>query len=532
MVDSAAPLARALAASIIGIDAIPVRVEARITPGAPGLRLIGLPDHDTAPTDVRARVLAAITASTVDWPQRHITVRLLPTALPKPGTGLDLPIATAMLAANGTVPVKACARTLFIGELDPDGTIRAVPGVVPAARCADAIGADAIVVPPANAAEARLVGGVTVLTAGSLRELVTLLRGDQPGNGPDAPPIPPGAPPPADPEALAQRSTADPTARDIPDTSVLALAASAAGGHHLLVRGTPGSATQILADTLADLLPPLDVDAELEVAAIHSVAGLLDTGRPPSPKPPVAHLSPREDLADLQGGRAAPHALYQPGAAALAHLGVLRVDDLTRMHTTVLNAIADTLHHKRPQTSVIEQSGYRYPADFLLAATVTHHPIPEHGTEHGPGRDGAGLSPFRHHLLHHIPLRLDLQPDSPSGHSTSAGPASNTDGSWTASLAAAAERVREARDRARKRLDGTGVSLNAQLQPRHLLTDFPPAIDAIAYLEDARTGRHISFIGMIDVAKLAWTLADLDHAPRPDLDHVVQAMRYRYPPSL
>ncbi|MGH3238867.1 MAG: magnesium chelatase domain-containing protein, partial [Spirillospora sp.] len=192
MVDSAAHLARLRTVSVIGIDTFTIDVHANITPGLSGLHLTGLPDAALPATG--RRVLAAITSSGLGWPPRHIAVSLTPPEVVKPGAWFDLPIAVAVLAANGTLPLAACARMLLIGQLGEDGSLQSVPGAVAAARHAAANGIDTVVVPPGNVAEARFVPGVTVLTADSLRELVTLLGGESPGGGPDAPPPAPTGP--------------------------------------------------------------------------------------------------------------------------------------------------------------------------------------------------------------------------------------------------------------------------------------------------------------------------------------------------
>src|SRR5690606_15018504 len=171
-------LARTRAVSLVGVDGFVVDVEATITSGVPGLHLVGLPD--TALSEARDRVRAAIFNSGEDWPNRHVTVSLFPASMPKKGSAFDISIAVALLAAAGAVPAKACAGLVMIGELGLDGRLRPVQGVLPAVLAAANQGCDTVVVPRANAAEAELVPGMKVVSASTLRGLLCLLRDEPP----------------------------------------------------------------------------------------------------------------------------------------------------------------------------------------------------------------------------------------------------------------------------------------------------------------------------------------------------------------
>ncbi|QXJ25963.1 ATP-binding protein [Actinomadura graeca] len=537
------------AVSLIGVDTFTVQVQACLTPGVPGLQVHGLPADAAA--GVEERVRDAIASSGLDWPQRHVTVSLLPAAVAKPGTGLDLPVAVAVLTANGVLPRQACADMLLFGELGAGGAICAVPGAVAAARHAAATGIGTIVVPAANAAEARLVAGVRVVTARTLRGLVALLRGDPPGGGPDAPPAPPVLPPPGGPGGLTGARQADLADTQLPDSAVLALAASAAGGHHLMVYGAPGSGARILADRLADVLPPLDPQAELEVAVIRSVAGLRGPGRTAAIRPPVAYLTPGTGPAGLRGHQPGPDDLHRPGVVSLAHHGVLRADDLQRLPAAVLAALPGVLVQGAVDT--LGPHGHcRFPARFVLAATLTPCPCradrPAHcrctpGQLRGhhariPGRLLARLDLHVH--LSALPAARSadtLSPPSagdqnPTPASTAhpgAGATSTAPASTAPATAALADQVGEARDRARKRLDETGWSCNAQVSRRALHADFRPSEYGARCLRRAQERGELSSTGAAQVLRLAWTLADLDHQARPGADHILRALQYRRP---
>ncbi|MGO9078866.1 MAG: magnesium chelatase domain-containing protein, partial [Streptosporangiaceae bacterium] len=276
-------LARAHAIALTGVQGRPVQIEADIENGLVALLLVGLPD--TALREARDRIRAAIVNSGESWPQRRITVGLSPASLPKRGSGFDLGIAAAILAAAGAVPAARLHGLMLIGELGLDGSVRPVPGVLPAAAAAAGAGFAVAAVPAANAPEACLVPQLRVAAVPSLAALLDWLRDEpgqpekaavrvfEPGEGPE----PSAASPDASRAGEAPADLADvvgqPTARRAAEIC-------AAGGHHLLLLGPPGAGKTMLAERLPTVLPRLEPAAALEVSAIHSVAGTLPPGRP------------------------------------------------------------------------------------------------------------------------------------------------------------------------------------------------------------------------------------------------------------
>lgn len=252
-------IARIASATLLGVEGRPVAVEAHVSNGLPGFTVVGLPD--AACRESRDRVRAALLSSGLAWPLRRVTVNLAPSGVRKGGAGLDLPIAVGLLVAAGEVRPEALEDVALVGELGLDGTVRPVAGTVP---LVDALVAPVVVVPAPAVGEARAVGGHEVRGVGSLRELVDALRGDAPW--PDAPGAEPAAAePPAEPDLADVRGQV---------LGRWALEVAAAGGHHLLLTGPPGSGKSMLARRLPGLLPPLDRARSLEVTRIHSAAGL------------------------------------------------------------------------------------------------------------------------------------------------------------------------------------------------------------------------------------------------------------------
>ena len=320
---SAPGTGRAHGAAIVGVDGHLVEAEAVISNGPPAFSITGLPE--TSVRETRDRIRAAILNSGQPWPAGSITVNLLPASLPKHGTGLDLPVAVAVLTAAAAVPASAADKCVFVAELGLDGSLRPVRGVLPALIAAASAGYTRAVVAADNGAEAQMVPGMAVVPCQSLRAVLAWLRGQ-----PSAPqPGVPAASMPAAPDSRPVISLADlavgPLVR-------LALEAAAAGGHHLCLTGSRGAAIPALAAGLAGLLPPLDASEVMEVTAVHSVAGLLSPGHASITRPPLRCPAPhrhaggdgrrrRRDDPAGGGGAGAPRRAVPRGCARVRRRG-------------------------------------------------------------------------------------------------------------------------------------------------------------------------------------------------------------------
>jgi magnesium chelatase family protein len=294
-------------AIVVGVDGHRVAVEVHASRGVPGLTIVGLPDASCR--EARDRVRAAVIASHIKWPDLRITVNLAPSSQRKAGSALDLAIAIAVLVAADELDA-ACVRGLaFVGELGLDGTVRAVPGIVP---IVDAIRSERVVVPVASATDALLVEGPEVRAVATLEELLAALRGSEPWPDHDLPP----------PRAQLDLGLDLSEVRGQPVVRK-ALEISAAGGHHLLMIGPPGAGKTMLASRLPGLLPPLDQTSAMEVSRIHSAAGETLHGglirRPPLRAP--HHSATMVSL--IGGGTDA----MRPGEVSRAHGGVLFLDE-------------------------------------------------------------------------------------------------------------------------------------------------------------------------------------------------------------
>lgn len=285
-------------ATLHGVEGRAVEVEVHVAPGLPALTVVGLPD--AAVRESRDRVRAAVLSSNLRWPARRITVNLAPSGVRKSGAGLDLPLAVGVLAAVGEIPEEATRRGAFLGELGLDGSLRPVPGVV---SMVSALGGAEVVVPLECVHQARLVSPGAV-GARNLRDVVAALRGLRPW-----------------PEAPAPVSITGPAPSDLRDvrgqpSGRRALEVAAAGGHHLLLVGPPGSGKTMLATRLAGILPPLTSGEALEVTRIHSAAGVLPPGAVMVERPPLrAPHHGATEVSMLGGGSG----WLRPGEISLAH---------------------------------------------------------------------------------------------------------------------------------------------------------------------------------------------------------------------
>jgi magnesium chelatase family protein len=316
-------LAKAYSVGLVGLQGHVVEVEADLADGLPGLTVIGLPDAALA--EARDRVRAAVVNSGQRWPQRRITLALSPAAVPKRGSGFDLALAAAVLAASGCLPAEALLDRVLLGELGLDGRVRPVPGVLPAVLTAARAGVERVVVPLENLAEAALLPGTQARGVGSLRDVVALLRGE-PYDEPLRPrreraPVQPGP------------DMVDVAGQQLGRTAV---EVAAAGGHHALLLGPPGSGKTMLAERMPGLLPELDLEAALEVTAVHSIASALPHDEPLITRPPFQDPHHTATTAAIVGGGSG---IARPGAASLAHRGVLFLDKVAQPSTARSNRL-------------------------------------------------------------------------------------------------------------------------------------------------------------------------------------------------
>ncbi|TQL04553.1 YifB family Mg chelatase-like AAA ATPase [Cellulomonas sp. SLBN-39] len=499
-------LGRTHAVALLGLEGHVVEVEAHLAPSLPAFTLVGLPDASLA--ESRDRVRAAVTSSGLAWPNRRITVNLSPASLPKAGSGFDLAVAVATLAAAGAVDAAAVSGWVHVGELGLDGRLRPVRGVLPAVAAAVAAGLPRVVVPAANAAEAALVPGAHVVGATSLAHVCAV-------HGADV--VVPDVTPVADVTAAVPSGGQAPDLADVlgQEEARHGVEVAAAGGHHLLMVGPPGAGKTMLAARLPGLLPDLEEPDAVEVTAVHSVAGTFDPTRGLLRRPPFEDPHHTATAASVVGGGSG---VPRPGAASRAHRGVLFLDEAPEFRPAVLQTLRQPLEqgelvlHRAAGTA-------RYPARFQLVLAANPCPC---GRGSGKGLGCTCRSEQRRRYFGRLagPLldRVDLQLEMPPARATDAP------GEPTAAVAARVARARAAQG---ERWRAHGWRTNAEVPGARLRERLGPDRALVADLDRAVDRGTLSLRGMDRVVRVAWTLADLDGRTAPSRAQVREALLLR-----
>jgi len=488
-------LVTALSATLIGLHAQLVRVEVEVTRGVPAFELVGFAEATVR--ESRVRVKSALAQIGVDLSEYRITVNLAPADLRKTGSAFDLAIAVATLSALGIVPEASFAATLLVGELSLAGTVQAIRGTLPLLLGARPHGVTKAIVPAFNEGEAGLVSGIEVRVANVLADLVAGLRGERE--------IPPAKPAWDKTERTALDDLSDVRGQLL---ARRALEIAAAGGHNLLMVGSPGAGKTMLARRLPGVLPPLSLDEALEVTAIHSVAGLLAQGA-------------RGPLSLVRPFRAPHHTISE---VSLAHQGVLFLDELPEFRRAALEALRQPLEDGAVTISRAYGSA-TFPAQPLVVAAMN----PCACGYYADGTDRCictfdRIRSYRARISGPLLDRLDVQIALPPVAVSSL--AGSKAGESSVSVA---RRVAAAREIQRERVSRgeTTVPTNGSLRPSELTRVAAASADGISLLSNAAAKYGLSARAYGKVLRVARTIADLAGATAVSRHHISEAIQLR-----
>lgn len=496
-------MSRAYTVAFRGIEACLVEVQCAMTAGLPGFSIVGLPDK--AVSEARDRVRSALSAMAIALPSKKITINLSSADLPKEGSHFDLPIALALLAALGVIPEETAERTIALGELSLDGALMPILGALSAAMTA-AEHDRTLLCPKICGPEAAWVGATEVIAPANLGDVIRHYTGQM-----TIPPATPG-------EARPIQIGADLAEVKGQERAKRAMEIAAAGRHHLMMVGPPGSGKSMLAARMPGILPPLNATEALETSMIQSLCGQLDHGsitltrpfRDPHHTASVAAIS--------GGGRSA-----RPGEVSMAHNGVLFMDEFPEFARSVL----DTLRQPVETGEIViarANANVRYPCKFMLVAAANpckcgYMSDPARACARVPHCGNDYLGKVSGPLMDRFDLRIEVPPVSFRDLDLPAN------GERSAAIAA---RVSAARAVQEKRFsEQADVALNADAQGQLLEDIATPNEEGRTLLIKAAERFGLSARGYHRVLRVARTIADLDRSEQVKRHHIAEALSFR-----
>lgn len=493
--------------TLIGVDGYLIHIETDIVKGMPNFIMVGLPDASVK--ESKDRIASALKNSGFQLPTKRITVNLAPGNIKKEGTLYDVPIALGIMLSSAQLQPKIeLEKTLAVGELALDGSIRGVDGTLPMIIEAKRHHMRRVIVPYENRLEACLIDGIEIIAVKNLKELAKFLSGES-----DIAPLAPSQD-----KFFEHTFHLDYSDVKGQENAKRAMEVAAAGAHNMLMIGPPGSGKTMLARCFPSILPDMTKNESLEVTKIYSIAGLLRRETPLITTRP--YRSPHHTISDtsLTGGGRIP----RPGEVSLAHLGVLFLDELPEFQKTSLEALRQPLEDKIVTISRVNAT-ITYPSSFMLLASMNPCPCGYFGDESNRCHCSSNeIKRYLGKISGPMLDRIDIHIEVPSTSYDKL-----KDRAKTESSANIKKRVDNARTIQLQRYQGTDTLFNSSLNPRQIELYCRLGENEEKLMKKAFTSLNLSSRAYHRILKLARTIADLDNSEDIKTPHIAEAVQYR-----